>query len=142
MPAAGDRRHGDDRPAPLEQVGDRRPSHQERPRDVDSEDALERVRVELEQVAGAADARIEDERVEATEPVDRLGNRASGIRLDARIGDDGKAADLGGHLLDRPGAAAGHRDRIPVGGEPPCRRGADARSAAGDERDRVIPAGP
>ena len=31
---------------------------------------------------------VEDERVEAAEPVDRLGDRALRIRLDARVGDD------------------------------------------------------
>ena len=54
-------------------------------------------------VAGAADAGVEDERVEAAEALDRLGHRALGIRLDAGVGDDREPVDLGGDLLDRPG---------------------------------------
>ena len=114
---------------------DRRARDQERAGHVDAEDVLEGRRREVEQRALAADAGVEDERVEAAEVVDRLDDGALGVRLDARVGDDREPADLDGDLPDRPGPPAGHADLVAVGREPARDRRADAGAAAGDERD-------
>ena len=62
---------------------------------------LEARRREVDEGALAADSGIEDERVEAAEVVDRFGNGALGVRLDARVGDDRETAELVCHLVDR-----------------------------------------
>ena len=78
---------------------------------------------------------VEDERVEAAEAVDRLGDGALGVGGEARVGDDREAAGLRRHLLDRTAPPARDGDRVAIGGEPAGDGRADARPAAGDERD-------
>ena len=117
------------------QVRDRRTGDQERSRHVDAEDVLEGGRREIEQRSLAADAGVEDERVEPAEVVDRLDDGALRIRLHAGVRDDREPADLDRDLPDRPGAPAGDADLVAVSREPSGDRGADPRAAARDEGD-------
>ena len=93
------------------------------------------LRLEVVQRADSTDAGVEDERVEAAEAVDGLGNGANGIVRDARVGDDGEAVHLGRDLLDRAAPSAGDRHLVPVHREPARHGRPDAGAAARDEGD-------
>ena len=99
-------------------------------------DALEGLEVEVEQRALAADAGVENERVEAV----RTGSIVSATTRPAS-----SAARPCRRRAARPpislatssigaGPPSRHGDRVAVGGKPPGDRRADARAAAGDER--------
>ena len=130
------RRDGDDRPAPRDEVLDRRPRHEKRageirPQDVVPTPARSSVRSDPSPPVPALQTSPSRPPKRATV----VCHRALGVRGVARVRDDRTASDLGRDLLDRPAAAPGDGDRVAVGGESPGDGGADARPAAGDERD-------
>jgi hypothetical protein len=85
------------------------------------------VRRTSSQVAGSRS------RSEPSPPIPALQTSASS----ADVGDDGVAADLGRHVLDRAGPPPRHGHRVAVGREPPRDRGPDPGSSSGDESDLV-----
>ena len=112
-PAAEETR--DDRAAALDEMVDRRASHQERAGEV-------RARARRPTCSGSRSRSdpsppIPALQTSASSPPNRsrrLRDGALGVLGHRGVGDDREAVDLGRDRLDRRGAPTGHRDRVPV----------------------------
>jgi len=111
----------------------------ERTDDVDAMHLDERRRIDVEERArGAAAPGVQHDGVEPAEPLDGRRYGRPGGRGVGGVAGERKAVDLRGKSLERLAPSTGDRDRVSVGGEPPCGRGTDPRPPARDESDPVV----
>ena len=96
--------------------------------DVDAMHLDERRRIDVEERArGAAAPGVQHDGVEPAEPLDGRRHGRPGGRGVGGVAGERKAVDLRGKSLERLAPSTRDRDRVSIGGEPPCGRGTDPR---------------